>query len=176
MHWIAVRCAFAQWVWYACLSSQANLPPGMGTEWPLTDPRGKAFIRRGNRILKTYGAETNLGNKLSSNNQIIHVSESNNGGMQAAAVVGSLCASLVCLWTKPCYRALPLWQLWSQEKSVQNHTNISNNDFVSMIFINMSVIHMMKIWSFSWHSEYQIKFMLPFLPPEDGFICCCSLL
>lgn len=67
----------------SCLLSQANPPSRFETAPASHRPQGKAFIWRASRILDTYGAETDLRNKLSSNNQIIHVSESNNGGMQA---------------------------------------------------------------------------------------------
>lgn len=59
------------------------LPPGLKTALAFYSPQGNAFILRASRILDTYGAETDLRNKLSSNNQIIHVSQSNNGGMWA---------------------------------------------------------------------------------------------
>lgn len=68
----------------------------------LSQTPGRSIFIKGNCILETYGAETHFGNKLSSNNQISHVSESNNGGRQADMAgtlpcVVPLC--LVCVWT-----------------------------------------------------------------------------
>lgn len=67
-------------VQYACLSSQANPPSRLENCSGLNaDPKARhSYMKR-----DTYGAETDLRNKLSSNNQIIHVSESNNGGTRA---------------------------------------------------------------------------------------------
>lgn len=82
MHLNPVRWAFAQrsmLVWV----HKPILPPGLKTALASRRPQGTAFIWRASCILDTYGAETDLRNKLSSNNQIIHVSGSNNGGMWA---------------------------------------------------------------------------------------------
>lgn len=73
MHSVMCLCEFTMQI----------LPPGLETALASLRPQGKALTGRAQRILDTYGAETDITNKLSSNNQIIHVSESNNGGMRA---------------------------------------------------------------------------------------------
>ena len=107
MHLNPVRCAFALcgmhvWVY------KPILPPGWKTALASHRPQGEAFVRRASSILDTYGAETDLRNKLSSNNQIIHVSESNNGATWAdTSRTFSSGTPFVCAWCacgqKACY-------------------------------------------------------------------------
>lgn len=73
MRFCTVRCA--------CLKSQPNPPSRFKSCAGLSKSPGQSIQRQASSVLDTYGAETDLPNKLSSNNQIIHVSESNNGGM-----------------------------------------------------------------------------------------------
>lgn len=107
MHLNPVRCASALccmhiWVY------KPILPPGWKTALASHRPQGEAFRRRASRILDTYGAATDLRNKLSSNNQIIHVSESNNGATWAdTSGTFSSGTPFVCAWCacgqKACY-------------------------------------------------------------------------
>ena len=94
---------------YACLSSQASIPPRYGNcEGLAHTPQGCPSMYRRSSVLDTYGAETNLGNKLSSNNSIMHVSQSNNAEVYASGFAEVLSMweafvfSLECLWTKAC--------------------------------------------------------------------------
>ena len=77
VRWAFAQCGVHVWV------HEPILPPGSRAALAPHRPQGEAFRARASRILHTYGAETDLPNKLSSNNQIIHVSGSNNGGTRA---------------------------------------------------------------------------------------------
>lgn len=62
------------------------LPPGLKSGPASHRAEGAAFTFphvAASGLLDTYGAQTDLRNKLSSNNQIIHVSQSNDRGMWA---------------------------------------------------------------------------------------------
>lgn len=116
----SVWCAFSQCsthVW----AHKPILPPGMETALASRGAPGKAGIWGRERILHTYGAETNLGNRLSSNNQIIHVWESNTGGMWADWSRTFPSGTPPCVLGEPVDKtlllSLPLFYSWSHQEA-----------------------------------------------------------